>query len=698
MAQPRPMLDDVELPQVQRIVVDGDQLLFAHEVAGLDGDFLQRLQRRAGTVRLEGVLSGAGARETLKKLRNKFRAGKPFPFVADITTATRIGEVLIQELGIRELAGRPERFEYAFLLREYQPPPPPSRPVIPVTPPPPVTPVQQRVGTLIVEVIVSGRPRYDFDRITVTVAGRKEDGSTLPPRTLTNRTADNVWEESGFPAGSHRATATAAVDNLRGSEPAEVRAGETTRVTIVLRPGAPVAHAFIVHFTFDRAFVEPCLMQVLRRAVAYAESHEEEKLLIVGHTDQVGSPGYNRSLADRRARTVHAALTYGADPDRAVAEWDAIRRPRPAGELPSLREGRGGWGTVEYQHILQDLGLYPGSVDGVNGPLTRRAITSFQHAHGLTADGVVGDATWKALIRAYLGRYDLNLPQERFFPNCAGEILKWTSCGERMPLGSTPLGHCPEPAWRPNRRTELLFVAAEALPCPIPQPDTFHLPPPDGVGSGWCVGGDQAQPCCFATYDEREAGAGKWLIQRAEPGELRVSGTLRFEDGTPAAGLAYTLIAPDGTYLHKDEGGRADTGEVICCPASDPRCGDKGRPHPVPNRTDDAGRFSHPEPTPAGIYILSVGGPYIARLSDQPPEAARGNTVCKHLNGDQTFDVVLFPRPTSLEFVAADDPGRVLDRVRWETDFRLRAEVAGVPGNELEVELASYLIRHPGGG
>ncbi len=690
MAQPRPMLDDIELQQVQRIVVDGDQLLFPHRIPGLEGDFLQRLQRRAGTVRLEGVLSGAEARESLKKLREKFRAGRPFPFVADITTATRVGEVLIQELGVRELAGKPERFEYAFLLREYQPPPPPSRPVTPPTPPPPATPIRQRSGTLIVEVVVSGRPAYDFERVTVTVAGHREDGSTLPSRTLTNRTADNIWEEPEFPAGSYRATATAAADRLQGSAAAEVRAGETTRVTIVLRPGAPVAHAFVIHFSFDRAFIEPCLMRVLQRAVAYAKAHPEEKLLIVGHTDQVGTEAYNRSLADRRARTVHAALTWGSDRDGAVAEWDAIRRPRPAGETPSIREGRGGWGTVEYQHILQDLGLYPGNVDGVNGPLTRRAVTTFQHAHGLTADGVVGDATWPALIRAYLGRYDLNLPPERFFPNCEGEILKWTSCGERMPLESTPQGLCAEPAWRPNRRTELLFVATDTLPCAIPRPDTFDLPPPEGVGGGWCLGDEGAEPCCFVAYREEQAGAGKWLIRRAEPGELRVAGTLRFEDGTPAANVEYILMAPDGRYLRRDPG----PGEKICCAAGE-TCRDKGTP--IPERTDPQGRFSHPDPTPAGIYVLEIRGPYLARLQGQPPTEARGNVLCEHLDGEEPFDVVLVPRPASLEFVAADDPGRTLSRVRWGEDFRLRAEVPGAPGDELEVELASYLIRHPGG-
>ena len=47
MAQVRPMLGDIELQRVQKIETGADQVLAQHEVPALEGDFLQRLDRRA---------------------------------------------------------------------------------------------------------------------------------------------------------------------------------------------------------------------------------------------------------------------------------------------------------------------------------------------------------------------------------------------------------------------------------------------------------------------------------------------------------------------------------------------------------------------------------------------------------------------------------------------------------------------------
>lgn len=120
----KPMLDDVELQQVQETEAEEHEARSQHGVPALEGDFLQDLGRRATRISLTGVLTGAEAGTGLKKLREKFQAAEPVPYVADIAAATKVDNVLIAEMGIRELAGKPERFEYAIHLIEFAPPPP----------------------------------------------------------------------------------------------------------------------------------------------------------------------------------------------------------------------------------------------------------------------------------------------------------------------------------------------------------------------------------------------------------------------------------------------------------------------------------------------------------------------------------------------------------------------------------------------
>ena len=49
------------------------------------------------------------------------------------------------------------------------------------------------------------------------------------------------------------------------------------------------------------------------------------------------------------------------------------------------------------QTILKDLGLYTSTVDGIDGPRTKRALKSFQNKAGLVSDGVLGPLTKSAL-------------------------------------------------------------------------------------------------------------------------------------------------------------------------------------------------------------------------------------------------------------------------------------------------------------
>ncbi|MCZ7627052.1 MAG: OmpA family protein [Candidatus Methylomirabilis sp.] len=583
---------------------------------------------------------GEEVADALKKLRDKFRAAEPVSFVADIATATKVDKVLIEEMGIRDLAGKPERFEYALTLREFIPPPRPSG----KNHPPHLRHPSAARGHRNAHRRSNrgGDPNFDFSKVTVTVEGTQDDGTALS-RTLTNR-QNNVWTEEDFPPGQY--TAEAVVTELQpmsGSTQAAVRAGQTAQAQITLHAGAVVATTFLVHFRFDNAFLEPCMREVMRQVTEHAANNTDERLVIVGHTDKTGSNQYNQSLSERRARSVYAYLTFGRDRTAAINEWNALRRRRqPPNQLPTVTDN---WDVREYQHILQDLGFYSGAVDGQDGPLTQDAVRAYRCHKGLPAGTTVDDEVWNELIQDYLGQDSLAIPESQFFPNCNGEILKWLGCGEEDPVKNTSAAH------RPNRRTELLFVRADRLPCQVPQPDTFDLPASGAVNSNWCLGpGSTSNHCCIVSPHLQRASntpqpcpnnpQGPWCRQPAEPGTIAVEGSIQREqpDGTlePVANQAFVLIAPNGQF----------------------KAGEQSNGEPTPDRTRggtgaDRGTFSFPN-LPIGVFSLEVrtpaSAPVLVRLRDGTDADIKGNTVCKALRApSDRLEVVIVNAPVLRE-------------------------------------------------
>ncbi|WP_328331076.1 hypothetical protein OHA70_10455 [Kribbella sp. NBC_00382] len=115
----RPMLAGTELPQVQEIGTSDRRALAEHKPIGKDGSLLQNLGRAPTTVTVTGVATDPKALELVETLKKDLRTGKAVPFVADITTDCAIDAVLIDDLQVRQLAGRPDRFGYVLTLREF---------------------------------------------------------------------------------------------------------------------------------------------------------------------------------------------------------------------------------------------------------------------------------------------------------------------------------------------------------------------------------------------------------------------------------------------------------------------------------------------------------------------------------------------------------------------------------------------------
>ena len=669
----RPMLDDLELQQVQTIEVDGDQVWIQHDIPALEGDFFQGLGRRASQVTLTGILTGADVADGLKNLRDKFQAAAPVTFVTDIATATRIDQVLIEEMGVREVAGKPSRFEYAFTLREYIPATPPGR----KKPPPPEIPPKKKPeeSVLEVEVIVDGQPDFDHSQTRVRVTGTSEEGQTID-RDLNNESErqDNVWTVEPFPSGSYTAeAATAPPNEMTGSNRGDLPLGERRRIVIYLRlDGTKIAQYVVLHYWFDKAFIEPCMRPVMRQIAEYANGHPGEKLLIIGHTDLVGSDQYNQSLSERRARSAYAYLTFGRDQtsaDTAVSEWDELRKPRTTGVTLTVQDT---WGPRQYQQMLQELGFYKGAISDTHDTATDTAVRAFQADNGLSVDGVLGDQSWPVLIRAYLSLDSLAVSDDSLLPNakdgCDGGKVKWIGHGEKDPFRDT------EDAWRPNRRTEFLFVKESTFPTAVsvPKPVTFELPALSG--SQWCLGGNSGPRSCYVRPHpigpngeriRKENGCSlqdeeQWERHRLDVQSILIRGSIRYENGSPVPNAKFVLTSPEGEFLHTDDAGQPDLGERPSGP-------DRGRP--IPDRADDQGKFNYPEKKPVGVYsleLIDLPDPQVVRLVEAPPTSAKGKIVCKRLEPKSDpdepvdFDVIVMPGPavvddTSLEFVASDD-------------------------------------------
>jgi len=64
---------------------------------------------------------------------------------------------------------------------------------------------------------------------------------------------------------------------------------------------------------------------------------------------------------------------------------------------PVIRQGDRGQAVRDVQHLLQAHG-FGVLVDGDFGAATNASVRSFQKAHSLEADGIVGPLTWSAIV------------------------------------------------------------------------------------------------------------------------------------------------------------------------------------------------------------------------------------------------------------------------------------------------------------
>ncbi|MFE4419130.1 peptidoglycan-binding protein [Streptomyces sp. NPDC056817] len=92
---------------------------------------------------------------------------------------------------------------------------------------------------------------------------------------------------------------------------------------------------------------------------------------------------------DSAVRSFQSAHGLGVDGIVGPATWQAL--------IVTVRQGSSGPAVQAVQSQLKARGSAL-TVDGAFGPATDSAVRSFQSAHGLAVDGIVGANTWQALV------------------------------------------------------------------------------------------------------------------------------------------------------------------------------------------------------------------------------------------------------------------------------------------------------------
>ena len=120
------MIGDWSVPRIERIGTVDRRRLARLSVPGLAGDLHHDLGSHSVAVDIEGSLHGDEERDDfLEKVRTPFLAGDPLTFVADITTATALEQVVIEGLEVEEVNDGTRSFRYRIRVRQYVEPPEP---------------------------------------------------------------------------------------------------------------------------------------------------------------------------------------------------------------------------------------------------------------------------------------------------------------------------------------------------------------------------------------------------------------------------------------------------------------------------------------------------------------------------------------------------------------------------------------------
>ena len=123
-------------------------------------------------------------------------------------------------------------------------------------------------------------------------------------------------------------------------------------------------------------------------------------------SDQVKRNSYNRNNSYIAG---YGHPLYGESDPTPVTPAPTVEAPATVSckvDLPQLKNGAIGSAVMNAQILLIYKGYYCGGrivsgreiADGEFGPTTEKSVKSFQGKKNLSADGIIGSDTWKALL------------------------------------------------------------------------------------------------------------------------------------------------------------------------------------------------------------------------------------------------------------------------------------------------------------
>ena len=111
-----------EVRSVRNINIQQRRNIVEHRIPGLEGNIFQDMGRDPVRIAFEGTLQGKSARENLEILIGKFKSGKEVSFASDLTGASDVNYVLIEEFVIDDKGGVKDEYKYSVVLQEYRMP------------------------------------------------------------------------------------------------------------------------------------------------------------------------------------------------------------------------------------------------------------------------------------------------------------------------------------------------------------------------------------------------------------------------------------------------------------------------------------------------------------------------------------------------------------------------------------------------